>query len=316
MADWLLLITNLPGRKQTLRMRLWRGLKASGAALLRDGVYLLPEGAQGRRLLEAACGDIVAAGGTAYLMPCRAASPQQQAAFIGMFDRSGELGDLIRRAGTLRRRLPKLLEPAARREFERLQREFAQLSTVDFFPGPARQQAESAMQDAREALSVHFSADEPHAVRRRIIRRDRRDFSNRTWATREHLWIDRVCSAWLIKRFIDPRAKFLWLKDARRRPRSAVGFDFDGADFTHSGSKVTFEVLLHSFGLEQDAGLVALASLVHYLDVGGVPVAEAAGLAAIVGGARALGQGDDELLATVRPVMDSLHAALSGPQDK
>jgi hypothetical protein len=102
------------------------------------------------------------------------------------------------------------------------------------------------------------------------------------------MWIDRVCSAWLIRRFIDPRAKFVWFKDNKKRPKHALGFDFDGAEYTHVDSKVTFEVLLTSFGLDSDAGLARMGQLVHFLDVGGIPVAEAQGLAAIVAGARSL----------------------------
>jgi hypothetical protein len=95
-----------------------------------------------------------------------------------------------------------------------------------------------------------------------------------------------------------------------------VGFDFDGAEFSHVGSSVTFEVLLQSFGLDADAGLAALASVVHFLDVGGVPVPEAAGLAAVVTGAKDLHSGDSALLEAVSPVLDSLYAAFSAQAAK
>ena len=76
-------------------------------------------------------------------------------------------------------------------------------------------------------------------------------------------------------------------------PEATVGFDFEGAEFTHRGSRVTFEVIAASFGLDNDAGLLRLGNLVHYLDVGGVPVAEAAGFASIMAGARTLQPDDD-----------------------
>jgi hypothetical protein len=122
------------------------------------------------------------------------------------------------------------------------------------------------------------------------------------------LWIDRAASAWLIRRFIDPKAKFLWLKRVKDCPKSVVGFDFDGAEFTHVDSKVTFEVLLSSFNLEHDAGLARLGALVHHLDVGGIPIAEAPGFATIMAGARSLQQDDDALLKAMTPVLDSLYA--------
>ncbi len=316
MPDWLLLISNLPGHNQTLRMRLWRGLKSTGAASLRDGVYLLPNITRARSEFAMRAAEIQAARGSAQVLTFDAESAAQQTLFRGLFDRSSGYGDFLGRLATFCRKLPKLSEVTAIHDLERLQREFALVSGGDFFPGAARQQAEGAIADAREAVAAQFSSGEPHAVRRKLLRRNRDDYRGRIWATREHLWIDRVCSAWLIRRFIDPKARFLWLKQVKSRPKKAVGFDFDGAEFSHVGAKVTFEVLLHSFGLEQDSGLTLLAALVHYLDVGGVPVPEAAGLAAIVGGARAMERNDDELLAALSPVLDSLYASFSERKDK
>jgi hypothetical protein len=170
---------------------------------------------------------------------------------------------------------------------------------------------EVALADAEAAFNAQFVPDEPRAARKKIPALDRADYQGRTWATRERLWIDRVASAWLIRRCIDPGARFVWLKNVKDRPKRALGFDFNGAEFTHVGSKVTFEVLLASFGLENDAGLVRLGALVHYLDVGGIPMPEAAGFTAIMSGARLTEPSDDALLAMMVPVIDSLYAAYS-----
>jgi len=175
---------------------------------------------------------------------------------------------------------------------------------------------EGALADAEGTLNARFAPDEPHAAHRKIRLRDRKDYRGRTWATREHLWIDRVASAWLIRRFIDPKAKFLWLKRVKDCPKSVVGFDFDGAEFTHVDSKVTFEVLLASFNLEQDTGLARLGALVHHLDVGGIPIAEGPGFATIMAGARSLQQDDDALLKAMTPVLDSLYAGYADANRK
>ena len=157
--------------------------------------------------------------------------------------------------------------------------------------------------------------NEPKAAHRKIPLLDPKDYHGRTWATREHLWVDRVCSAWLIQRFIDPKAQFAWLKRPKDCPKRAIGFDFDDATFTHVDSKVTFEVLLASFGLESDSALTRLGALVHFLDVGGIPVPEAAGFAAIVSGTRALQSGDDALLKQISAVLDGLyHSYISSEQ--
>src|SRR5262249_48656947 len=152
-------------------------------------------------------------------------------------------------------------------------REVAAVVDRDFFPGEARKQMEGALAAAETAINARFAPDEPRAAHQNIARRDSKDYRGRTWATRQHLGIDRRPSAWLIQRFIDPQARFLWLKRVKDCPKRAVGFDFDGAEFTHVDSKVTFEVLLASFSLDEDAGLVRLGALVHHLDVGGIPVA-------------------------------------------
>ncbi|MCI0433317.1 MAG: chromate resistance protein, partial [Gemmatimonadetes bacterium] len=155
--------------------------------------------------------------------------------------------------------------------------------------------------------------DEPHAADRAIRRLHRKDFQGRTWATRRHLWVDRAASAWLIRRFIDPKARFLWLAKPAACPKTALGFDFDGATFTHVGERVTFEVLLASFGLD-DPALARLGELVHTLDVGGVPVPEASGFEALMTGARQGAADDDALLEVMSHTLDSLYAFYSEPR--
>ncbi|MBI5752109.1 MAG: chromate resistance protein, partial [Hydrogenophilales bacterium] len=147
----------------------------------------------------------------------------------------------------------------------------------------------------------------PSNVTGRIRRLASADFQGRTWATRKYLWVDRMASAWLIHRFIDRKASFLWLDDARRCPKQALGFDFDGASFTHVDGLVSFEVLAASFGLDGDPALARIAAIVHCLDVGGVPVAAAAGIEAVLAGARAAASDDDQLLAEASRLFDNLY---------
>ena len=313
---WLLLITNLPGPNATLRMRIWRALKAAGAGLLRDGAYLLPTGERSRQVLEEQGTDIKAAGGLVQVLAFDAESPEQNAELVALFDRTADYAEAIERLDALKGELAKLREPEARQRLAAIAREVTAITVRDFFPGEPRKQMEGALTDAEMALNARFAPDEPHPAHRRIQPRDRKDYRGRTWATRERLWIDRAASAWLIRRFIDPKAKFLWLKRVKDCPKSAVGFDFDGAEFTHVDSKVTFEVLLGSFNLEQDAGLVRLGALVHHLDVGGIPIAEGPGFATIMAGARSLQPDDDALLKAMTPVLDSLYAGYADANRK
>jgi hypothetical protein len=315
-CTWLSLVINLPGQNKTLRMRIWRALKSAGAASLRDGVYLLPDSAASRRAFSEQALEVEAGGGSAHVLPFSGESPVAHETFLALFDRTAEYVRIKARVDTFQRQLAKQTEPGARRALAVLRRESAALAATDFFPGKARVQIDDVLAAAESALNARFSTDEPHAVQRRIARHSLADFHARSWATREGLWIDRVCSAWLIRRFIDPKAKFQWLRHIKDCPKRAVGFDFDGAEFTHVGNKVTFEVLLASFGLETDAGLTRLAAMVHYLDVGGIPVGEAAGFAAVVTGARESLKNDDAVLKMVAPVLDSLYAAFGAEFSK
>lgn len=156
-----------------------------------------------------------------------------------------------------------------------------------------------------------LSPGEPQAVDAAVQRCELASHQGRTWATRRYLWGDRVASAWLIRRFIDPNARFLWLEVPIDCPSDALGFDFDRAAFTHVGERVTFEVLVASFGLERERGLARLGRMVHALDVGGVFVPEASGFEAMLAGARQRCTDDDQLLAEMSVVLDSLHVHFS-----
>jgi len=159
--------------------------------------------------------------------------------------------------------------------------------------------------DLERALSPH----EPSAAAGAIPRLDAAAYQRRTWATRARPWVDRLASAWLISRFIDREARILWLASPAACPADALGFDFDGAAFSHVGERVTFETLLASFGLEADAALLQLGRIVHALDVGGV-AAEAAGLERLLRGMRArLGDDDDALLGEAGRLFDDLYQA-------
>ena len=126
-------------------------------------------------------------------------------------------------------------------------------------------------------------------------------------------WVDRLACAWLIRRFIDPQARMLWLADPAQAPRGALGFDFDGAHFSHVGALVSVEVLAASFGLQTDARLQRVLRLVHALDVGGLPLAEAAGLEAVLTGLRELHADDDALTLAAAAVFDALYAVPDPP---
>ena len=312
-TNWLLLVVSLPTASATARMRIWRGLKALGCAALRDGAYLLPAEFESEKALEALAADCLAQGGSAWLMAVQARSADEEGACRQLFDRSEDFAALRKSWRDAQRRLASLLAPELARLERKLLREFEALQGIDFFPGDAGLQAQADWAEFAPRIQALLSPDEPRGTlgsgKGRIPRLDRADYRGRIWATRRRLWVDRVASAWLIQRFIDRQARFRWLTRPSDCPKRALGFDFDGATFSHVGERVTFQTLLASFDLEGDAALLRLGQLVHALDAGGEAVPEAKGFEAVLAGARErLADDDDALLAEMSTVLDSLYA--------
>lgn len=308
---WILLIVSLPTAGATVRMRIWRAVKALGCAALRDGAYLLPacskQASQLRELADATLQE----DGQAWLLHVQAPSAEEAMTYRALFDRSSDYAEWLAELAEARKTLPRLAAADLARVHRRHARAYEAIRQIDFFPDEASIQAAAQWRDFAAAIEAIQSPGEPQARGGNIARRDRAQYQGRLWATRQHLWVDRVASAWLIQRFIDPHCRFAWLENPAHCPAEALGFDFEGAAFTHVGDKVSFEVLLASFGLDDDRGLVRLGAMVHALDVGGLAVPEAAGFEAVLAGARKRLENDDALLAEVGTVLDSLYVHFS-----
>ena len=312
--SWLALIISLPASSATPRMRIWRAVKALGCAALRDGAYLLPAQVEQAAQLQALADDALQEGGQAWLLQVQARDIAEQTTFQALFDRTVDYAPWLEELAQARQTLSVM----SATELGRLQRKHARtyeaIRRIDFFPAETSIRAEAQWRDFNNAIEALQSPGEPQAIAGHIARRDRMQHQGRLWATRRNLWVDRVASAWLIQRFIDPHARFQWLDTPADCPPDALGFDFDGATFSHVGDRVTFEVLLSSFGLDSDRGLSQLGAMVHALDVGGTSTAEPAGFEAVLAGARKRWPDDDSLLADIGGVLDSLHAHFSSPR--
>jgi len=291
-------------------MRVWRSVKALGCATLRDGVYLLPDSADNADSLAESAAQAVEVGGSGEVYRLSGCDEAKEAALRALFDRSEDYAGIAEAIKNLGRELSSLdssLDAAtAARKLQPLVRRFEQVVRIDFFPGEAQRQTLSLLDDLRDAITRRMSPDEPTARQADVPRLDRADYQGRTWATRARPWVDRLASAWLIRRFIDPSARIVWLASPADCRNGWLGFDFDGAAFSHVGTKVTFETLLASFGLDSAPALVRLGELVHCLDVGGLPVAEALGIESLLAGLRASEPDDDALLARACEVFDWL----------
>ncbi len=308
--NYLVLVLSLPTENATVRMRAWRAVKAAGAAALRDGVYVLPDQDECRSLLQAIADEVVAGRGAAFLLPVAA----QGDPFAGMFDRGDDYaalaGDIAAAAAGLTAETVNDGLKTARK----LRKAFTVIAAMDYFPGDSRNQVDSALQALERSIARVLSPDEPHFVQHEVGRLAIADYRGRMWATRRRPWVDRLASAWLIRRFIDPEAVIVWLASPADLPDEALGFDFDGAAFTHVGHRVTFEVLAESFCLT-DAPIRRLGAIVHFLDVGGLQPPEAAGVEGILKGMRDSIDDDDRLLAMAGHVFDGLLSSFRGGEN-
>lgn len=316
MAHWLLLTATLPTKPSALRVRVWRALKATGAGTLREGVYLLPDSAPTAKALWELEATIADAGAQAHMLALQARDETQEQAFRGLFDRGEQYAELLESIKDARGAIRKSTEAQLHKTLRSLGQQLQAIQASDFFPGRESQKGADALAKLRREVELHLSPDEPATSQAVIEQRSASDYQGRKWATRRRPWVDRLATAWLVLRFIDKSPSFIWLTAPKKCPKDALGFDFDDATFTHVGDKVTFEVVAESFGLISDTAVRRLAQLVHYIDVGGVPIDEAPGLEMVVRGLQAQHANDDKLLAASVAVFDSLYAALKVPDER
>ncbi|HCL22525.1 MAG TPA: hypothetical protein DHW46_02440, partial [Halomonas sp.] len=226
MADneqhWLILIMRLSGRSGTPRMRIWRALRGLGAAVLRDGVYLLPASPTRREALELQVGAIRELGGNALLIEVDDSAIDSVEVLPSLFDRTPDFQALRAAVADWKQACPQLEERDAQRQLTQLQRRLQSIVEIDFFPGSESERAIMALAEAETVFNRCFVPDEPQPIQAEIPRLDHSAFRGKRWATRRRPWVDRLASAWLIKRFIDPEARFVWLEHPSQCPPDAL----------------------------------------------------------------------------------------------
>lgn len=304
---WTILLVTLPTQPGAVRLRIWRNLKALGCASLRDGAYVLPT--EHAAAFDEIAAEVLEHGGTASVFELGTRDAPQHEALQAQFSRSEAYAQWRESGEALRSELASLAETDARRKLRSLAEALASVQRIDYFPGVSLQQAQAFLAALRRDLDARYSPGEPHPGAGGVARLDRSQYLGKRWATRARPWVDRLACAWFVRRFIDADARFVWLQEPLKPPRGALGFDFDGATFSHVGALVTFEVMAASFGFDGDERLRRVAQAVHFLDVGGIPVPEAAGLETILSGLRGLHADDDALLSAACSVFDALYVA-------
>lgn len=305
---WSILFVTLPSQPNAVRLRIWRALRTMGCAALRDGAYLLP--VEQDKLFDPLVAEVIEHGGTASVMALSPRDESQRKEITALFDRTDAYAEWRTLARQCKSEFRRMTEGEARRKLRAVADDLLAIQRIDYYPGAAASQAEEELRSLQSSVDGLFSPGEPKPKPMHgIARLDIGKFQGKRWATRSRPWVDRLACAWLIRRFIDPHATFVWLADPSKAPRGVLGFDYDGARFTHVGARVSFEVIAATFGLEGDPKLQRIAQAVHFLDVGGIPVPEAAGLEAVLAGLREVHDDDDRLTKAAAAVFDAFYAA-------
>ena len=309
-SRWLVTVTRLPTEDPAARMRMLRTLESLGTAVLREGVYVLPDTTDNRRALERLARYVAQNAGVASVLRVDASDDAQQEQLKRLFDRSARYDELTKTIESLRVGFGVSDASALARVLHKQRREFEAIAALDFFPTSARNRAAQALAEAeaavKELLFPVQAKDAPAAGEA---------LQGRSWATRRPLWADRLACAWLIRRFIDPDAKLQWLDKGIECPAGTIGYGFEGAHFTNSEARVTFEQMLASLGLASNSALARIGGIVHFLEVRGTPIPEAAGVQTLLQGASRRAASDDELLREAEKTFDLLYDAYSDQRE-
>ena len=312
-SEWLAFVASLPTEDPAARMRVLRSLDSLGCSVLREGVYLLPDTPAIRQGLARLSDQVALISGTSYVLCLSSIDHAQSRTFRSLFDRSAKYEELTKTVQGLTVGFGVSEPVAISRLLNKQRREFEAISALDFFPSEARERAAQALRQTEEQVRALMAPDPPKST---PVTQSGHFYLKRIWATRHPLRDDRLASAWLIRRFIDPEATLIWLERDQECPSTAIGFGFEGAAFNSTGSKVTFEELLGAFQLEKNATLVRIGAWVQCLDAGGPEIAEAAGVEALLQGARRRANSEEELLLETETAFDLLYEAYLEPQGK
>jgi hypothetical protein len=313
---WLLFVHQLPASPSNLRVRTWRRLQQLGAVPVKQAVYVLPDSPAAREDFEWLKAEIKGAGGDASVFAADSVDTWSADALVDEFRRSRqeaylalarEIEQVVQRL-SVTRRARGTRKPAAGRLLEVFRERLAALERIDFFGSAGRDAVVTylAQLEARTGHDRASAADTPGSI-------DRASYSGRLWVTRPRPGVDRMSSAWLIRRFVDPRARFGFAADRERLPSAdAVPFDMFGVEFSHHGDDCTFETLRRRFGV-QDPAVDRIAAIVHDLDLkdGRFGAPEAATVGVLVDGLQLATAEDDLLLERGITLFESLYLALA-----
>lgn len=304
-ATWLLLLYALPTPRNAERVNLWRKLKKFGAVQLKTSGYVLPDGPPHRERCQLLAKQIQDAGGQATLVRMAEIDGVSNQEIVDMFNEA-RAADYREVAQACREFLsgPRNRKAADRTsEMAKLTRRFGEIREIDYFNSPAALDAQTLLRRVERALGVRPE----EGTARRL---DPKEFAGKVWLTRPRPGIDRAGSAWLIRKFIDAKARFIFDLEPARHP-AAIPFDMAGVELSHHGEDCTFETLVKRFGVA-DKAVRKMAEMVHDADLedGKFQRCECIGIQCVLTGWERAGMSDAELLAHGQACFEGLYRAV------
>ena len=300
---WLLLLLRLPATHKAERVAIWRKVKKSGAIQIQTSTYILPDEPARYELFQWLTQEIRSAGGDATLVRAREIEGLPNEKLIELFNtaRAKEYATLRESLrGALSHRRKTRSSPAVGDNLDRVRKQFREIRQTDFFNCPRAQDVEMLLRKMEGTQPGEASVSKVAT----------RDYRGRTWVTRPRPEIDRVGSAWLIRKFIDPKAKFIFAKRIPANGR-AVSFDMLDAEFSHHGEDCTFETLLKRFRI-QDKAANKIGEMIHDADLDDEKFqrTECIGIDRVLKGWAREGISDQEILRRGLQCFDGLYAFL------
>jgi hypothetical protein len=313
----MLLIHQIPPVPAYLRVKIGRQLQRIGAVAIKNSVYALPRDEETQEDFQWVLREVVKGGGDASIVEARFVDGLSDEEVVALFQtaREADYREIAAQAREAGSSLPRRGPPPDNRRAEaagqvaRLRKRLAEIEAVDFFGASGREIA-AGLVSGLEARMKPETESSPAA--KTTMRAE--EVQGRTWVTRTGIKVDRMASAWLIRKLIDPRARFKFVPAKGYEPQKGeLRFDMFEAEFTHEGDLCTFEVLVRRFGLE-DAGLKHLAEIVHDIDLKDAKYGreEAPGIGQLVAGIALAHGNDEERLARGTALFDDLYAVYGG----
>ena len=310
-ARWLLLIHQLPAKPAYARVKIWRRLKGLGAVTVKNSVYALPSNAETREDFAWLVKEIAELGGEGFVCEAHLVDGLGDGEVQALFDaaRDEEYAEISAAARELGGKRSDGTEFAG--QVARLRKQLDEIVAIDFFGADGREPAEglvsgleAGQQKEDDAVTATETKPAPDPLKDRV------------WVTRQGVQIDRIASAWLIRRFIDPGARFKFVAGTGYVPQPGeLRFDMFEGEFTHQGERCTFEVLIGHTGLA-DPALGAIGEIIHDIDLKDDKYGreEVAGVRSLIAGIAASSPDDEQRLARGAVLLDDLYSSFTGKQ--